>query len=80
MTKLTSVEKIHLDKWIKVKNQMPEEGVLCVVYLPIGENKLTGKTIGMTATAYYCKSEGWIYADTPNRLKFKPYYWQPFEV
>ena len=66
--------------WIKVKDKMPEEGILCIVYFPIGENKLTGKTMGPTATAYFRKEEGWIYADTPYKLRFEPYYWQPFNV
>lgn len=65
-------------KWIKVKDEMPDEGVLCIVYFPIGKNMLTENTTGPSAMALYRQKEGWVYADTPRKLNFKPYYWQPF--
>ena len=66
--------------WIKVEERLPSEGQLCIVYFPVGQNTITEKTIGPSATAYYRKNEGWIYADTPIKLRFKPYYWFPLDI
>ena len=65
--------------WISVIDRLPEPGILCAVFLPVGKNSATGKIIGPTAMAYYREDEGWVYADIPSKLRFTPYYWQPFE-
>lgn len=69
-----------LDKnWVTVKERLPDEGVLCEVYFPMGQNNLTGETTGPITLAYYRKAEGWIHADVPTKLAWEPYYWQPYD-
>ena len=62
-------------KWKSVKDSLPDEGTLYICYFPIAENRLTGQTIGPSAMAYYRPGTGWVYADEPTPLRFKPYYW-----
>jgi hypothetical protein len=64
--------------WLKVSEGLPKEGILCVVYFPMGHNRLNDDTYGPIAMAYHREEEGWIYADEPTPLRFKPYYWQEF--
>jgi len=66
--------------WIRVKDKFPDEGQLCIVYFPIGQNNLTGKTVGQSATAYFRANEGFVYADLPTKIRFKPFYWMPFNI
>ena len=67
------------NEWNKVEDGLPDEGVLCIVYFPYEVHNVTGKTVGPIAIAYYRKYDGWIYADTPIPLRFKPYYWMPWD-
>lgn len=66
--------------WNKVSDGLPKKGVLCLVYMPIGINRIDNSTTGPTATAYYRENEGWIRADQPVALSFKPYYWHPLDL
>ena len=66
---------MNIKQWNDVTERLPEEGILCIVYHPMGEDRVTGKTSGPIAMAYYRKDEGWIYADQPTPLRFKPCYW-----
>lgn len=63
-------------KWNHVKDGLPQRGVLCLVFFPIGVNTITEQAIGHVAAAYYRQDEKtWIYADTPRPLSFDPAYW-----
>ena len=61
--------------WKKTAEILPEDGVLCLVYLPIGVDMLRGESVGPITAAYHREVEGWIYADTPTRVRFDPFYW-----
>ena len=66
--------------WNKCKEHLPDNGVLCIVSLPIGVESIRGRCIGPLAVAYYCHEEKrWVYADTPSSLRFEPYYWWPLD-
>lgn len=66
--------------WVNVKDELPREGQLCVVYYPIGLSLLADKSVGPIALAYWRHQDNaWVYADTPVSLNFTPFYWQPFE-
>lgn len=67
-------------KWNNIKDGVPKEGELCVIYFPFAVNNLTGKTTGQMAMAYFRDDEGWIYADKPTPVRFDPYYWIPWEA
>ena len=70
-----------MDKnWIKVSDRLPDEGTLCLVYFPMGLDLFTRQTTGPSTVAFYRKDEGWVYADTPTKLRFDPYYWQALNV
>ena len=61
----------------------PDEGVLCLVTFPTGKYMYMDqeKMTGHSATAYYRKNQGWVYADgEPRYLKFTPYYWHEIDV
>ena len=77
------IKRSSLEKWFKAKEQLPHEGphegVLCVVFMPIGENNFTGEVMGLIALAYFRSTGGWIYADIPRSLQWEPYYWYPFD-
>jgi len=66
-------------EWNKVKDGLPAEGTLCIVYFPFVINNITSKTVGPIAMAYYLEKEGWVYADTPSPLRFEPCYWRPWD-
>ena len=71
----------HMGKWVRVEDRLPEEGVLCIVYFPIGEHTITMDTVGEIAIAYYRPNgQYWIRADTPTPLRWKPFYWMPFDT
>lgn len=84
------IKESDLKNWNKIKEGLPEEGVLCIVYFPIGLHKalVEGKpdmTSGPIALTYYRKKEGWIYADSPRPLSRNAWniilesaYWKPF--
>lgn len=85
------IKDSDLKNWNKSENGLPEEGILCVVYFPLGiqhnltENDIIGVSIGPITMAYYRKSEGWVYADMPiplelrwNPILLKNAYWKPF--
>lgn len=84
------IEETDLKNWNRSKDGLPEEGILCVVYFPIGVQKSIiedgpDMTMGPIALAYYRKAEGWIYADVPISLKrnwnpifLETAYWKPF--
>lgn len=66
--------------WHKCSDGLPDDGVLCVVVMPLGEEVGKNRCAGPSATAYYRHAEGrWVYADTPSPLRFDPYYWWPFD-
>jgi len=70
----------EIREWYRVSDKMPEEGDLCIVYFPVGIDNVVGERFGPIAMAYYRKDEGWIYADTPRPLVFKPYYWSLLSI
>jgi hypothetical protein len=83
------IKDSDLKNWNKSKDGLPEEGVLCIVYFPIGIYQIQDDgdldmTTGPITLAYYRNTEGWIYADTPRKLNWDPIfleaaYWKPFE-
>lgn len=63
-----------------VDTDPPPSGTLCLVYFPVGDNNLTGKSSGPVAAAYKVDG-GWKMADTPSPLRgllgeVGPAYWQ----
>jgi len=67
-------------RWCRCEEGLPDAGVLCVVVFPLGEEVDKNRCVGPSATAYYREDEGrWVYADTPSRLRFDPYYWCPLD-
>jgi hypothetical protein len=65
---------------LKWESGEPQEGVLYLAFLPIGDFlpiEEGGETmcVGSMAAAYYRKNQGWIYADEPTPLRFEPAYW-----
>lgn len=69
------------DGWTEVDQELPDPGVLCIAFFPMGEiRQMTDdcvRIIGPTATAYFDKTiGGWIYADEPTPLRFNPTHWR----
>ncbi len=69
----------NLEQWIRVDQELPRKGVLCVTYFPMVKHYVPReRTSGPIAMAYYREGVGWIYADEPTPLRFEPAYWREY--
>lgn len=64
--------------WKEIGSDAPPMGVACVVYKPVGVSLTAGETAGPLAMAFYRRTIGWVYADSPTPVRFTPVYFKPF--